>query len=210
MLSMLAPRSVQAEEGRALGLGEVLERMATTRGVEARFRERKELALLAVPLETRGLLYFVPPDRLAWFTIEPSASALIIDGEELRYRDAGDDTDVDLSRSPVAHAFVDNLVVLFNGDRERLERIHRVGISGDRRAWQLELTPRGAPLSRFVERITLRGEEAGLKEMVVRSADGDRTVTLFEDVQTDREFGAAELERLFSVGAPLGVPSADR
>ena len=210
VLAALLPRLAPSEEGRAFELGELMERMATTRGVAARFRERKEIALLAVPLETRGALYFVPPSRLAWFTFEPSSSVLIIDGDEIRFRDAGADSDLDLSQSPMARAFAENLMVLFNGDRERLERIYRAEVTGDRAGWKLELTPRGKPLSRFVERIALRGSDAGLAEMVVRNADGDRTVTAFEDVETDREFRPDELEQLFTAGLPIGLSPDDR
>jgi hypothetical protein len=57
-----APASAQqADQAPALTLVELMRRMATTSGVEARFRERKELALLAAPLVTHGALYFVPP-----------------------------------------------------------------------------------------------------------------------------------------------------
>ena len=59
-------------------LDEILRRMASARGVEAPFEERKEIALLAQPLETRGVIYFVPPDRFARFTTSPGASALVV------------------------------------------------------------------------------------------------------------------------------------
>ena len=55
VLAALLPRLAAAQESPALELDELMERMATARGVAARFRERKEIALLAVPLETRGV-----------------------------------------------------------------------------------------------------------------------------------------------------------
>ena len=51
-----------------LTLDDLLGHMATTRGVVADFREIKTLKLLDSPLESRGTIYFIPPDRLARVT----------------------------------------------------------------------------------------------------------------------------------------------
>ena len=53
-------------------------RMAATRGVAAEFRESREVALLVEPLESRGLLYFVPPDRMARFTTPCMLSTVLL------------------------------------------------------------------------------------------------------------------------------------
>src|SRR5262249_31687951 len=56
-----------------------------TPGVEARFLERREIALLSEPLETRGTIVFVPPDRLVRTTSEPSQTRLVIAGERFEF-----------------------------------------------------------------------------------------------------------------------------
>jgi hypothetical protein len=199
-----APASAQqADQAPALTLVELMRRMATTSGVEARFRERKELALLAAPLVTHGALYFVPPDRMARFTTWPGFSALIIDGDELRFRDEEGGEELDLSGSPMARVFVDNFVVLFNGDLGRLQELYAVELASEGRSWELALTPRRSPLDRVIAAVTLRGDDGGLREMEMREVGGDRTTTVFETVDPERVFEPAELERLFSDGAPL-------
>ena len=65
LLLVCAPAGAEPDE---TGLDALLARMAATRGVAAEFRESREVALLVEPLESRGLLYFVPPDRMARFT----------------------------------------------------------------------------------------------------------------------------------------------
>ena len=65
------------------------------------------------------------------------------------------------------------------------------------------LAPRRAPLDRFIERITLRGDDRGLSEIVLLETEGDRTTTVFEHAQIERRFGPGELERLFVEGRPL-------
>jgi outer membrane lipoprotein-sorting protein len=172
--------------------------MAGASGVEARFREEKRLALLSEPLESRGTLYFVPPNRLSRQTTEPSASRLVIDGDRVSFRDAAGGDAMDLSASPIAREYVSNFIVLFNGDLDALRERYRTDFRADAKGWQLALTPRGAPLSDFIERVTLVGRGRALERMELVETGGDRTTTWFEQVKTDRVFSADELKRIFS------------
>jgi hypothetical protein len=172
--------------------------MAGTSGVVARFREVKEIALLSAPLEVRGTLTFVPPDRLVRVTTEPGRSRLVIDGERVSFEDEAGSEAMDLSENPVARAFVANFIVLFNGDlaglRERYEPEFRV----DGARWRLALVPRRPPLSDFVAHVRLEGEGRSLGRMELLEVDGDRTTTTFSEVEVDRRFAPEELERLFA------------
>jgi hypothetical protein len=204
----LGVASAQPDPGEAFTLAELMKRLAASRGVAARFRESKEIGILAEPLTSRGLLYFVPPDRMARFTTHPGFSALVIDGASVRFRDAAEGEELDLSRSPVARVFVDHFIVLFNGDLERLQRLYETSLAWAGPRWTLMLTPRDAPLDQFLEGVTLRGDGGGLREIQVRDRDGDRTTTVFDEVVPDQAFSAAELEMLFTAGVPLdGAPT---
>jgi outer membrane lipoprotein-sorting protein len=173
--------------------------MAETPGVEARFLETKEIALLSEPIETRGTLAFVPPDRLLRTTTEPSRSRLVIAGDRFSFRDAAGGDAVDLSANPLAREFVDNFIVLFNGDLEALRRRYEPALRADESGWELALRPRHRPLSDLIERITLSGRGRALLRMEMLERDGDRTTTRFEEVQVDRRFTPEEVERLFAV-----------
>lgn len=194
--------SASAEEPRepaAFGLAELMEGMAATSGVIAEFREQKQLALLEKPLESSGTLYFVPPNRLARFTLKPEASALIIDGEKLRFQQ-GDRVNFDLSGSPMARVFIDSFIVLFNGDLPKLQDLYRTTFSAKDEAWTLILEPRKSPLRRLVSEIALRGDRTGIREMVMQSRDGDRTSTALNIVETNYHFTDDQLNSLFVEG----------
>jgi hypothetical protein len=191
-------------------LAEILARMASTPGVETVFEERKELALLAAPLETHGVIYFVPPDRFARFTIRPARSALVVSGDEVHLREGEDAQEIDLTGNRMASVFVENFVSLWSGDRERLERLYAPEFHGTREAWELRLVPRRAPLADVISRITLRGDQGAMRELVVDERDGDRTATRFRATDSEREFTPAELERIFVVGEPLEGLRAER
>ena len=179
-------------------LDELMTGMASTRGVVAEFTEIKRMALLAAPLQTRGTLYFVPPDRMLRATHEPAPSWLWVDGRRLRFRDRAGGDDVELGDNPVARQFVDNFVVLFNGNREELERRYRVEFAAEEPTWQLSLRPRRAPLRDLIESIALRGDSGGMREMTMVETDGDSTTTIFSKVDADHRFSDEELARLFT------------
>ena len=191
-------------------LAEILRRMASTPGVEAIFDERKELALLAAPLETRGVIYFVPPDRFARFTTSPGKSALLVTGDTVHLREGPGAEEIDLSGNRVARVFIENFVALWSGDRARLERLYAPEFRGTREAWELRLVPRRAPLADVIAVITLRGDRDAMQELIVEERDGDRTTTRFGATRSDRAFTPAELRQIFSVGAPLEGVRAER
>jgi outer membrane lipoprotein-sorting protein len=197
LLALFASAAPKADE-QPPTLEALMKGMAGAPGVVARFREEKRLALLSGPLESRGTLYFVPPNRLSRETTEPSATRLVIDGDRVSFRDAAGSQAMDLSASPIAREYVSNFIVLFNGDLAALRSRYEPRFTADAKGWQLELRPRGAPLAKFIERVTLVGHARVLDRMELVEAGGDRTTTWFEAVRTDRAFSDAELKRIFA------------
>jgi outer membrane lipoprotein-sorting protein len=192
---------VAAEPGASpsgnITVDDLLQHMASTSGVVAEFREIKTLKLLDAPLETRGTVYFAPPDRLARVTREPAETRLVLDGNRMRFQDAAGARDIDLADNPVARAFADNLIVLWRGDKAALEKIYALDFHADGARWQLALTPRHSPLDRFVRSIDLRGDGAAMQEMQVVETDGDKTQTLFEKTDVAHVFGEEESRAIF-------------
>jgi hypothetical protein len=184
-------------------LDAVLERMASTSGVEAVFEERKELSLLTEPLESRGVLYFVPPDRFARFTVDPGFTALVVDGDVVHLREGREGEETDLSGNPIARVFAENFVALWSGDRAKLVHLDTPVLRGDASNWELRLEPRRAPLAGALDAITLRGDRDAVREMIVQERDGDRTVTRFPEADGDRVFTDAEIRQIFTERAPL-------
>jgi hypothetical protein len=172
--------------------------MASARGVVAEFREVKQLRLLRSPLESRGRLDFIPPDRLVRRTREPAEATLWIDGDRVRFQDAAGAEPTDLSGDPSARHFVDNFVVIFSGNLAELQRRYETEFTAAAPRWSLVLVPRDPLVQRFVASISLRGEGERLYEMVLLENDGDRTTTTFESVDNDHLHSPEELRELFA------------
>lgn len=207
-LLAIAVHAEEPREAAAFGLAELMDGMASTAGVMAEFRERKQIALLEKPLASSGKIYFVPPNRLVRFTLEPESSALIIDGEKLRFQQ-GDREEFDLSGNPMARIFIENFIVLFNGDLPKLRDLYRTNFDAEGENWTLILEPRRSPLRGLVKEIALRGDRTGVREMVMQNTDGDRTSTTLDVISTDYHFTDDQLEDLFVEGT-VPVTAIDR
>jgi len=210
LLALLAAASAGAEPpaipGGELTLEALMQRMASTTGVRAEFREEKTLALLETPLVSEGELYFIPPSRMARITTRPGRSSLVIDGQKMSYTDEAGASDVDLAGNRVARTIADNFVVLFAGDLAALRERYQVAFVSEHPRWRIGLTPRAAPLSQFIASVELRGDGPALEQIAILEADGDRTVTRFRNVETDTRFSPEELARLFPPGPSAPVP----
>jgi len=191
-------------------LSTLLGHFAASRGVEASFREEKSLPLLRQPLVSEGLLYYAPPGRLVRFTLRPEATSLLLVGDRLRMQDALGVEEIDLGAHPEARRFVDQLTLLFRGDRDALERSYDVRLEGNEDAWSLTLVPRGLAQRQLIREIRLRGRAAKLDEMVMTGTEGEVTRTTYERMRSDRPFREDELTALFpSQGAPVPLEPAD-
>lgn len=174
---------------------------AASGGVRARFRETRKLAILALPIESRGLLYFSPPDRLARLTTHPGASRVVVHGTRVVFVNETGRTELDLASSAVARGLVSNLVVLLRGDLPELRARYSVRYSTDDQNWQLRLEPRSRDMRALVERVVATGEGRVLTRMDTFETNGDVTSLHFSEVETGFQFVPGESDDVFSFEA---------
>jgi outer membrane lipoprotein-sorting protein len=198
------PRSGDAGDGPApADAAALLAGFGRTTGLEARFEEEKHLALLAAPLRSRGRLYFAPPATLLRRVETPHPQEVLVRGDRVRIVDDHGEQSFDLATRPGVRPLVQSMLWIFTGDRDALERTYRVdyevleaSAEGGGR-WQLELVPRGEPLSQIVESLCVRGAGRMPRSLELRETSGDRTVTRILEADPHRRFDAAERRRLF-------------
>lgn len=190
------PRPASAEKLFAL--------FSEMKGLECRFEEEKHLALLALPLRSRGKLYFLRPGYLARRVEAPQEQAVTITPTELRMKDAEGEEVIDLRQAAEVRHFVTSLVQVFAGNLEQLERAYRVQYAADpdpekARHWSLVLTPRERPLTEMMRSLTLRGEGEAVGGIEVVEPNGDRTVTRIVAADPERQFTPEEKLRWFGI-----------
>lgn len=182
----------------AASLDGLFRRMAGIEALECEFREEKHIALLSAPIVTEGTIHYVRPGRMARRATSPSTQVLLIDGSSLRMWDGHHEETIDLASQPVVRSFVDSILSLLAGDRAALERNYTLSLAPSGETLVLTLTPRTAPLDRFLRsiRFTMTADY-DLVRMDMLEVSGDTTSTTFRAVNDHRRYSATELERLF-------------
>jgi hypothetical protein len=203
-----APETPARTAESAPELESLLAQFAAMSGFSARFREEKHLAMLQEPLVSRGVVHFATPRRLVRHVEEPLASTFLVQGSEIAFSSADDSGRLDLEASPVLRSLVDGIRLVLAGDVAALRESFRIRLEGDPEAspsdapgrpWRIRLEPLHAPERDWIASISFAGRGRTPSELRVVERSGDRTVTLFSEVRTDRRFSEDELAKLFRV-----------
>lgn len=141
-----------------------------------RFVERKFVAALDAPVDTRGELRFMAPSRLEKRTASPYAEILTLDGDQLGMEGPTGRRTLSLQQVPEAAALVEALRATLAGDRAVLERVFTVTLDGDAGNWRMRLVPRDPRALRLIHEIRVSGQGGELELIETDQADGDRSV----------------------------------
>ena len=191
----------RSEEQSAPTLEGVMQGLARSGGVEARFRESRQLTILSEPIESGGMLYFAPPDWLARHVTDPSEAKVIVRDDRVTFQDETGVQTLELDSSEVARAMVGNVIILMRGDLAALRSQYVVGfeVEGDGGLWTLDLEPRDRVVRQLIERLRVNGRRNQLVRMESIETSGDITVTDFSDVEVGVEFSPARRSEVFSI-----------
>lgn len=209
VLSSGVAYSSDEEKQRPTDLESLMEIFAASGGVRARFQESRHISILTDPIETSGMLYFAPPDRLARHADRPGRSSVVVEAGRVTFGDETGQRTFDLSTSVVAQTLVSNLMVVFRGDLESLRARYLISFhpnGGNGGGWTLELEPRSRIVRGIIERVRFTGTGRKLTAMETHESNGDRTILRFSDIETDLSWDTPELERIFSLDPPDATP----
>lgn len=174
-------------------------------GIEARFQEEKHLSLLALPIESEGVLYFHKKGYLLRKITKPTPSSIRITPKELSIDEDGKRQRIELSsHRDVAH-MVQSFLWILAGDIEALRTHFRMEFTSKddtaRNAvpaeWTLTLHPTHPRVKKLLERIRVQGNDVHVRRIVVEEQGGDRTVTTIQKADTARRFSDKEAKELF-------------
>ena len=183
-----------------------MKRFAESGGVRARFRELRHLSILTDPIETTGMLYFAPPDRLARHATWPGRSSVVVEAGRVSLGDETGQRVFDLDTSEVARALVDNLMVVFRGDLESLKAQYSISFDSDGENWTLDLEPRSRALRGIIDRVRFTGRSGKLSAMETRESNGDRAIMRFSEIEIGLSWEQGDLDRIFSLDPPDAAP----
>lgn len=215
------PTVMPAQRPRPEDQAALFRTMAAMTGLEAAFEEEKHLSLLALPLRSKGRLFFhreprrepepAPEARpagakaggyLTRIVDQPEPSTVQITPDQLRVQNREGTEVVDLQRSDKVRTFILSLVHVFTGDEEALTKAYTVSFEldpGNTTGWSLGLVPRGKPLDQMMKSLRLFGEGEAVVRIEIHEPNGDRTVTRIVTANPARTFDSDEQKRLFGI-----------
>jgi len=164
-----------------VSVAELMQALAARGPERARFVERKFIAILDKPVESSGLLRYVPPDRLEKRTLAPKPELLVLERGTLTLERDKRKLTLQLRDYPQIAAIVESLRGMLAGDRTALEKVYRLEAHGNRERWTLVMLPSDTKLAELVLRIDVEGTRDRVRSIEIRQADGDRSVMTITD-----------------------------
>ena len=160
------------------GVEQLMQALGEVKSSQARFMERKHIAILSAPLETSGVLLYVAPDRLEKHTQTPRRESLLLARDQLTIEspERGQRRTVALQDYPVIQAFVESIRSTLAGDLATLSRFYEVKLDGGERRWRLQLKPRDPQMAEVVSEVRLSGSRVQVEAIEVIETNGDRSV----------------------------------
>ncbi len=156
-------------------LDDLMQLLGRTKSGHARFVEKKYIAILDKPVESSGELVFVAPDRLEKHTLKPRSESMVLDGDRITMEQNSKRLTVNLRSYPEVAAFIESIRGTLAGDRQALEKVYKLDLTGSAERWQLVLVPIQARMSNIVKSIRIGGAHADVDSVMFDQADGDRS-----------------------------------
>ena len=174
---MLLPAISQAADW---NLEQLMQSLAQTRVSQARFVEKKNIALLDKPVESSGELFYSAPDRLEKRTLKPKPEFMVLDQGTLVIERGRQKHRLQLQDYPELAVFIESIRGTLAGDRKALERNYRLALEGTAAHWTLQLWPLDEKMLAVVKRIRITGVRDAMRSFEIFQTDGDSSLMLIE------------------------------
>jgi len=180
-----------SEEERLPALLERLRRAAEREPrLRIRFRQRKELALLAEPIEHEGLIEIDRTRQALRWEFTGRSLLILGDGELRRWNAAGERES--LLPGPATRSLRAQMTALLSGDWQQLAEDFRIAAPDARR---LRFVPRREALRELITRLELEVDEAGRpRRLELHGAGADRTSYVFDEAERPDTFAAGRFD----------------
>ena len=182
-VALLWASSVASAAESTLDARTLLSQVARTPPATIRYTEARFSRLLTSPLVVSGTLSYLGPRRFDRTVESPyREEATIRDGEVVVVRADQAPNRFPLKRAPALAGMLDSFGALLSGDIDQLSRGFDVSLSGEQKAWRIELVPRSRAIARWLSGIVIDGAGTVPRCITLTEPDGDRGVMLLGDL----------------------------
>lgn len=160
------------------GLPQLMQSMAQVQSSQGKFKERKYLSVLIVPLDSSGTLSFRAPDHLEKHTLKPKVETLVLDQGVLTIDSKARNIKrtLVLQEYPAVWAFVESIRSTLAGDLPTLQRFYKIRFKGTATKWSMRLLPIEQRTHQVVREIVISGRGNHVTHVETYEANGDHSV----------------------------------
>ena len=173
--------------------------LANAQAVRGRFVQKRHLAGLSKPLESRGDFLFARGIGIEWHTAVPFDSQFVLTHDTMTQRDEGSEAvRISAADQPALTVVSRVFFAMFALDFDALSQDFRMsGVDGGvNEPWHLELLPKTAALGSVFKQALVSGDTT-VKSVILEDANGDTTQIELSDVQYDPKGLTADERRRF-------------
>ena len=159
-----------------VSLDELMEQFSRTSMANARFIERKQLALLETPLTLEGTLSYRAPDYLKKEVNRPDHSLFEIRGDLLYIETSTEQRTLSLDSHPLIRAFAESYRATLSGNKIMLQQHFETELTGTIDEWTLRLLPKNSQVRSHIATILLTGSKNHILSAKTTEASGDTSL----------------------------------
>ena len=171
-------------------LAKLMQARAKLKTLQASFRQKRVIGLLASEVESKGSMIFVRPDRLRWQLDPPDSVTYWIGPEGFAMATANGVIKVGKSSAGRFGAVLGDVLTLLGGDLKKLGERYELAVTEADGALTLSAKPRADRNAEVAKQLSELSMEFGpelwmVKRMAIVERNGDRSNILFDGLKRD-------------------------
>jgi len=164
-------------------LADVLRARAAITESMAAYTELRHVHYLTAPIEAAGNLRYKAPDRLEMNVETPKPESFIYQDGVLSIGGESAGRDVSVESEALLSALFAALVGTLSGDEAKLHDKFDIFFTDTACDWRLTLVPKLERLRAKVDGIEIAGRNGGIGEILLKLANGDRSVLTIREYE---------------------------
>lgn len=149
------------------------------------FVQQKTMAMLMEPTVSKGVMYYVSPDKMRWEYIEPYQFALVFNGEKIIRIKEGKAEVLDANQGKMYKSLADLMIGCVVGNKLFDASAFDMVFYDEGSFWKMEMTPKRRDMKRMISQLVFYFDKTKsiVSQVEYRESNGDTTMIRFEDVQ---------------------------
>ena len=162
-------------------LSDVLGARAKISESNAAYTEERHIHYVTAPVMAAGDLHYRAPDHLEMHVATPKPESFIYQDGVMTVANAG--RDISVESEAMLSALFAALVGTLSGDEARLRDKFDVFFTDDACNWRMTLVPKQERVRAKVDGIEIAGRNGGIGEILLKLANGDRSVLTIREAE---------------------------